>query len=626
MLLGLLAVPLLAAIYWFRSRSRRVVVSSLMLWTDPRRPRQGGQLLRHMQAPLSFFLELLAIALVVVAAAGPAMVRKDVARPLLVVLDDSYSMLAQDPGRPGALGAPRGRAEAALVEELGGDNYLARFLLAGAEPRLLGEPLRTVAEARQVLAAWTCQSPGADLQRGIALAAEVGGPNARILVLSDQAPPVKLEGGQVQWWAFGAKLPNMAITAALRSASGENQRALVEVTNLSDAPGRTTLTLEGGNLASPKSTAVELAAGAARQFFLDLPAGSPLLTATLGDDVLEIDNKVVLLPESTSPVRVSVDLGDAGLRRAVDRVLTATGMALQVSERPDLIVCDGGGTRDEGRGARGEVQEGGDPSSPAPPPDAWRLEILGGKDAAAYAGPFVVDRTHPLAQGLSLDGAIWSASPQAVLSGPAIVTAGNVTLLTDREDGTGRHRLQMSFAPELSNLQDIPDWPILFANLLRWRRGAAVGAQSPNVRLGQNVAVTLAEDAKRVEVVPPAGPAWTLDVHNRRVEVPAERVGLYTVKAPGAAYQFSCNAVSRDESDLSRAETGRWGDRSGSPVHMDRQISIRWVFLLLALGCLAVHLWVIGGQGSGFRVQEADARDEGRESRGHADAGVRSEK
>jgi hypothetical protein len=349
-----------------------------------------------------------------------------------------------------------------------------------------------------------------------------------------------------------------------------------------------------------------LAAGAARQIFLDLPAGSPLLQATLGDDALEIDNKVVLLPESTSPVRVSVDLADAGLRQAVVRVLEATGMALQVSERPELIVCDGGGARDEGRGARGDGQEGGDqssliphPSSLAPPLDAWRLEVLGAKDATAYTGPFVVDRTHPLAQGLSLDGAIWSASPQAALGGAAIVTAGNVTLLTDREDGAGRHRLQMSFAPELSNLQDVPDWPILFANLLRWRRGAAAGAQSPNVRLGQNAVFTLPEDAKQVEVLAPSGPAWTLDVHTRRVEVPADRVGLYTVKTPGAAYQFSCNAVSRDESDLSHAETGRWGDWSGSPVHMDRQISIRWVFLLLALACLAAHLGVVRVRGPG---------------------------
>ena len=585
MLLGLLGVPLLAAIYWFRSRSRRVVVSSLMLWTDQRRPRQGGRFMYLMQAPLTFFLELLAIALLTVAAAGPATVRRETARPLLVVLDDSYSMLAQQTGQR----SPRRQAEAALAEELARDNYYARFVLAGAGPRLLGQPISAAADAGPILAAWTCQSLSANIEQAIAVAGEVGGPNARILVLSDRPPPMKLVGGQVQWWAFGSKLPNVAITAAVRSTSGENQRALVEVTNFSDAPGRTTLCLEGGNLASPRKTAVELAAGAARQFFLDLPAGSPLLSATLGDDALEIDNKVSLLPESSRPVRVRVDLADAGLRRAVVRVLEATGMALEVSDRPELVVCD--------RSASLEA-------------DAWRLEILGGKDAVAYAGPFVIDRTHALAQGLSLDGAIWPASPQAPLSGPAVVTAGNVTLLTDREDASGRHCLQMSFAAELSNLQDIPDWPILFANLLRWRRGASIGAQAANVRLGQTVTVTLAEDVRRVEVVPPGSPPRTLDARNRRVEVPADRAGPYAIKTPAATYQFSCNAISPDESDLSAAATGRWGDWSGSPVHRDRQISVRWVFLLVALGCLGVHLGVVRvrgpgarGQGPGFGVQ-----------------------
>ena len=56
MLLGLLALPALAAVYWLRSRSRRTVVSSLAFWTDQRSPRQGGRILHRMQTPLSLFL------------------------------------------------------------------------------------------------------------------------------------------------------------------------------------------------------------------------------------------------------------------------------------------------------------------------------------------------------------------------------------------------------------------------------------------------------------------------------------------------------------------------------------------------------------------------------------------
>jgi hypothetical protein len=572
MLLGLLAVPLLVAVYWFRTRSRRIVVSSLMLWTDQRSPRQGGRLLQRMQTPLAFFLEMLAIVLLVLGAAGPAVVKKETSRPLVVVLDDSYSMLAEADGRP----SPRMQAGSALTEELRRDNYQVRLLVAGAEPRLLGQPQPSADDLDPLLAAWTCQGPWADLERAVSLAGEIGGANARILVLTDHPPPMKLKGGAVQWWAFGSPLPNMAITAAVRSPSAENERALVEVTNLSDAPGRTTVTLEGGNLKVPKKLPVDLAAGAARQLFLDLPAGSPALEATLDGDALTIDNKVVLLPGAAPPVRVRVDIADSGLRDAVTGVLKATGMALEVTERPDLVVSDRDG------GASG---------------DAWRLEILAAKDPVAYAGPFVIERTHPLAQGLSLEGAIWSAAPKAELSGPAIITAGNVTLLTDREDNSGRHRLQMNFVREVSNLQDTPDWPILFDNLLRWRRGERLGATAPNVRLGQTVTVTLPDDAKQVELVPPVPPAKKLDVHNRRVEVAADRIGVFTIKSSGTTYRFAASATSRDESDLSGAETGRWGDWNGSAIHRDRQVSIRWAVLLLAMTGMAAHLVLIAESG-----------------------------
>ena len=140
-----------------RSRSQRVVVSSLVLWIDQRRPQQGGRVLQRMQTPLTF-LELLAIALLATAAAGPALVRKEAARPLVVVLDDSYSMLARKPGADG--NSPRRQAEIALVKELARDNYVTRFLLAGAQPRQIGQSLRTPAMPAIVWRPGNVRAPG----------------------------------------------------------------------------------------------------------------------------------------------------------------------------------------------------------------------------------------------------------------------------------------------------------------------------------------------------------------------------------------------------------------------------------------------------------------------------------
>lgn len=100
-------------------------------------------------------------------------------------------------------------------------------------------------------------------------------------MLTDHAPAVPLEGGQeggrVEWWAFGEPLSNLAFTAATRTQSGGKERVLLEVANLSKSAAKGELNLEGGNLASARTSSLDLAAGAVRQVFLDLPAGSPPL-------------------------------------------------------------------------------------------------------------------------------------------------------------------------------------------------------------------------------------------------------------------------------------------------------------------------------------------------------------
>lgn len=570
MLLGLSALPALVAVYWLRSRSQRAVVSSLAFWSDQRSPRRGGRILHRMQTPLCLFLELLAITMLVLAAAGPVLLKRDAVRPLVVVLDDSFSMQAVD--RTGGQDSSRRRAEMALQEELFRNNYATRFILAGAQPRFVGDTMHDPNGLDRILSQWTCQSPSADLPAAMALAAQVGGRSARILVLSDRGPRADLASGQTQWWATGGKLPNVALTAATRTRGGDEERVLLEVANLSDSPGTSVLTIEGGNLSSPKRIDVQLAAGAAKQFFLSLPAGSPALRASLSDDALAIDNQVLLLPESAGPIGVLIDLADRHLRQAVSKALEATSQTIAVADRPDLIVCDKPGN-----------MEG----------EAWRLELLGGKQADAYVGPFVIDRGHRLAQGLSLQQAIWSAPSQARPGGLPIITAGNVPLLTESEDIAGRRRLQMPFVAEQSNLQDVPDWPILFANLVEWRRAGLPGVRTPNVRLGQTVDVMLARQTKRAEVARPSGGRQTLDVRGRQIAVPAEQVGQYAIKTPEAEYRFSCNAVARDESDLADCQSGRWGRWEDSPLYQDRQIGLSWIFLVVALAAMAAHMAVV---------------------------------
>ena len=136
-LLGLAGVPLLVGIYLLRNRFRRQPVSSLMLWLDAREVRQGGTRIRRLQTPLLFLLELLAILLLVLAAAEPRSACSQAARPLVVVLDDSFSMLA------GGEESPRRQSIRAVLELMHTRPPSSiRFVLAGDKPHLLKESLR----------------------------------------------------------------------------------------------------------------------------------------------------------------------------------------------------------------------------------------------------------------------------------------------------------------------------------------------------------------------------------------------------------------------------------------------------------------------------------------------------
>src|ERR1700722_8117389 len=90
-LVALATLPALVAIYILRNRFRRRTVSSLILWQFHVQSKTGGARVNRLQLPLLFFLELLALALLVAAAAGPQWKMPQTTRPLIVVLDDSFS-------------------------------------------------------------------------------------------------------------------------------------------------------------------------------------------------------------------------------------------------------------------------------------------------------------------------------------------------------------------------------------------------------------------------------------------------------------------------------------------------------------------------------------------------------
>lgn len=587
-LFGLLALPVLAGIYLLHTRSRPYPVSSLLLWADAFVSPEGGRRVEQLRLPLLFWLELFALLLLVLAAAGPHVPTKTGGLPLVVVLDDSSSMLA------GELDSPRNRAAAALLDELRRmPRSSVRLVLAGDRPQVLGDGSYRDTEVKKWLDGWTCQASTSRLDSAVGFALELGGDLATILVLTDHPPQTPPTGtGRLRWWAFGTSRPNGAFVYASRTPGPRGDRLLLEIANLAKDPRSTVFRVETGQPPRDLRTSeLRLKANETHRVVLELPEGDAApatVRASIGNDDLPYDNSVSLVRAVHKPVRYDVRLSDQVLKDSLERALRATRTARLGESRPDLVFLDGDTPAPEGE-------------------ETWVVRIVTEPEAEAFTGPFVLDRSHPLTDGLSLTGAVWGGG-KTPLQGAPVVMAGNVALLTDTELASGRHELRLRLRSDQSTLTESPAWPALIWNLVQWRAAHLPGLDRANVRLGEEATWTLANAAETVEVTKPNGEVVQVPVRGRRVVIRADRPGVFTLRAGSETAELGVNPLSRDESDLTGCATGRWGDEYDETTLRLEYRDMTWLLVLLAAGVITLHLWLAARASTSARSRVAGER------------------
>jgi hypothetical protein len=572
-LMALAAVPALAAIYILRNRFRRRQVSSLVLWRFHVQAKSGGAKVHRLQLPLLFFLELLALVLLVAAATGPHWQLPQSARPLIVVLDDSFSMRAARDGVPAQTRAGE------FLEKLFRRQPppSTRLILAGTEPRSPGPAAKSWREVDEQLSQWKCRSPDAAIDAAITLAAELGKHQANILVLTDHKPAEeKISNPRIEWHAFGAPLDNFAIVNASRTAFGEQDRCLLEVANFSRGARATRLLVQAGSNVI-QNPAILLGARESQRLVFNLPAAAPSLRATLEADPLAEDNEVQLLPPIRRRVRVQVALANENLSALVNRTLDATGLRAAISENPELVIHE----TDAIAGS-----------------NSWSLRWPAAGATNAWTGPFIVDTSHPLAKGIALEGVIWAAAAATNSPGDVpVILAGNTPLLSAREDAIGRRHLTLNLNPDLSTLPNTPDWPILFWNVLSWRISEMPGLRESNARLGSEV--NLKTTGEAVTITQPDGGKKSFPKTGGELALETPMPGIYSVVTGATTNQFSVNALAAGESDLSACATGQWGQWSEDTELRLEETSAVWIFGLLALALLTAHLYLVAaGKGA----------------------------
>jgi hypothetical protein len=203
-----------------------------------------------------------------------------------------------------------------------------------------------------------------------------------------------------------------------------------------------------------------------------------------------------------------------------------------------------------------------------------------------------VDTSHTLAEGIALDGVVWAAAAATNSPGDVpVILAGNTPLLSVREDAIDRRHLVLNLNPELSTLQNTPDWPILFWNILSWRISEMPGLKESNTRLGAEV--NLKTTGEAVTVTQPDGETKSFPKTGGELALETPMPGIYSVVVGQATNRFSVNALAADKSDLSACASGQWGKWSEDTELRLEEASAVWIFGLLALALLTTHLYLV---------------------------------
>ncbi len=388
--------------------------------------------------------------------------------------------------------------------------------------------------------------------------------------------------------ALGKPRENVAITRAARlvtadGAAGEDD-VFVTVTNYAGRMRSASIVVLGqaGTVAEKD---LRLEPGAREHLSFRLPAGVDVVEVQLDGDEFPLDDVARLAPAPRRELALFTDLAEEGRKRLGLERAPETPLAQWLALVP--------------RSRRAEDADSAHLviSTSAPEaPGAWCLQLVEAEgEPLDLIGPFLIEKRHPAADGVLLDGVVWSAVAGVELPGVPILSAGNLPLLTELDLGD-RRVYPMNIDWARSTLQRSPDWPILLANLAELRRNQLDGPVQTNLGVGE-VFVYRSREAADYELSGPDGvrelrAVSTLEIDDLRLP------GDYVLSSAGEERaRFAVHFADDAESDLRRASAG---ERPSTIELGEERSGSSWVVLLLALGALGAALvdwWVLRPRG-----------------------------
>lgn len=599
----------------FRRRFQPQRVSALFLWADTDRTRLAGRQRETLRQSLSLWAECLAALCLALAFAGLRGCGDRPGEHLVAVLDASASMGARS--ADGSSADELREELRARIDDLAPGSRVT-LVKSGAHPTLLAGPAAFPDEALQKLDTFAPLAQRHELSSAVAFALQVSG-GARVVVFTDRYEPERVPT-EIELVALGEPLDNLAITHSSRErvrerASGNvRETAFVTCANFSPRSARATVTIaaaDARDVPLADAQTLELEPDERRSLSWILPAGTPPVVVKLAasareSDTLEIDSTAWLAPPPARTLALFADLTPDDARRL--------GLANNADDPVGrlLAIVDGSVAAASAETAHvvfARTLSGGAAS--------WCLTLEApGTERKDWIGPFLFERRHPLLDGLTLEGSVWSADPALALDGVPLVSAGNVPLLVESELGA-RRVFRMNFDPARSTLARSPDWPILLANLCELRRRSLPGPNRTNLAVGDTFeyrasgAVDETRGPLAFTHADGAAPERRFAARPTIVIDDLEAPGLYTLRQDTTELaRVAVSFTDEFESDLTANKSGRRAGQ-GASASVDAEAS--WTeALLLALAALAIFVdWFVLRRTSRFT-----ARDDGKEPRG----------
>jgi hypothetical protein len=568
---GLLAIPIVL-LYMLRLRRREVVVSSTFLWQQIVRDSEANTPWQRLRRNLLLLLQLIILALLVLALARPFIIVPAVSTGQIeLLLDASASMNANDLPNGETRFEEAKRQALSIVDTLGQNDTMTIIRVTNV-PEVIAPASRDPSVLRTAINNAQPSEAQADWVGALTLASAdaINVSDFNMVVISDgglgDASGLPGVPGNVQYIPVGQSGENVAITAlSTRSLPGQAPELFAEVTNYGqqDAPVIFNLRVDG-NLFS------------AQRYVVKAGSNLPIVTTALPENFGFVQAGLTAPSDSTVPDYLAEDnsawavSSGSGARRTL---LMSTGNLFleQVlrsmpsieafkgdikrplpTDKYDLYILDGW------LPTNGQLPDGD--LLIINPPSSTPLFTVGAE--VKPSGELTVKTNDPRTTFVDFKdvNVLKFKTLTNVDWADALVSAGNGQLVLAGEQD-GRQVAILSFDIHNSDLPLQITWPILMSNLMEWFTPSAVISVPNGLRVGASLPIRPPFDASGVRVTSPDGSTKDLAIDRQTVVFADTRQpGLYKVDVLKGtevvqSAPFAVNLFAPNESKIAPQQT-----------------------------------------------------------------------